>query len=259
LAAYSQATWPNPEPSLQFNVGALGNGLGWLATSMGLAGLVLLAARSRDRHHLAIGLAMLVFSVAYLLLASVAPRHYARNMLPVLPFLAIGAGVVVANGTDWLRTRIRQRFTNRKAMRVVAARGAVILGALLLVEPVVSTSLDTQAVVLKDTRTAAREWILGAIPAGTAIARERWTPQFDPSEFKPITRLRLADMTLAWYEAEGVEYLVTSSFTYDQYVGNPDNPRASAFYRGLFELEEVYVVTANSLWVGPTIRIYRLR
>ena len=64
-----------------------------------------------------------VFIVVYFVLASLPPRYYARNLLPLIPFAAVAGGVAVGTVVEWLG---RQAWVSRLPPRSGVA--IVVLG-----------------------------------------------------------------------------------------------------------------------------------
>jgi hypothetical protein len=125
---------------------------------------------------------------AYLLPVGYATRTSWRDMLPLLPFLAIAAGY----GLDWLLQKmitwqpvIVQRLTRPGFMT------AVLL--LILIWPVTATIQNKYLLLQDDTREIATAWIEANIPAGSNIAVQSYGPAIlDAGEQEEIRRQVLA-------------------------------------------------------------------
>jgi hypothetical protein len=248
--------YPDPrqtQGTLAFNLGALLEGfgplLGWCVAGVGVA---VWRARSDPRMRAAI--AIPAFVLAYLVAVSLPPRHYERNLLPILPYFAIGGGIAAAALVEWARTR---RLGGIARPRL--ASGLVAIGLLAcLVGPGAASGEITSAMRGPDTRLLAREWVLDQVPRGTTIAREVYTPQFGPREYRVRGSYFLHQHTLEGYRSLGVRYLIASSRTYGRFVDMPGAANESAFYHALFALPEVFRVDPEPGRRGPTIRIFRL-
>ena len=69
-----------------------------------------------------------VFIVVYFVLASLPPRYYARNLLPLIPFLAVAGGVAVGVVVEWLGRRAWvSRLPPRSGVAIVVLAVAVSL------------------------------------------------------------------------------------------------------------------------------------
>ncbi len=90
----------------------------------GVAGLVLLTWREWKK-----GLLLLVFPILYYVLVSHFTVRFERNMLPVLPFLALGVGYLLDVAANWVTNRFG---LNRGISHSLAALGALLLIALPL-------------------------------------------------------------------------------------------------------------------------------
>jgi hypothetical protein len=92
------------------------------------------------------------------------------------------------------------------------------------------------------------------------IARlgERETPLLMPDEYRLRPRFYLPERSLDWYRDAGTQVVVSSSYAYGRYLGNPTTPDQDAWYRALFTLPEIFRVEPGPGRPGPTIRIFQL-
>jgi hypothetical protein len=127
-----------------------------------------------------------------------------------------------------------------------------------MIPAVCSDVADARRLRKDDTRSVAYAWIVANLPHNAIIAREQYTPQLAPDQFRLRNHDGLYQRSMAWYRDQHVEYLIASSAIYLRYLGNPDRPFDDAFYRALFALPEVFHVDADGTRPGPTIRIFRL-
>lgn len=241
--------------SLEFNVAALLDGAGLLLLPC-LAGLALMAISAiRDAARRA-WIVVPVFVVVWFAIVSSASLHYERNLVPILPYLAVAGGVAIAAAARWLRERVQQRAapTGRRIGSVVAV---IVLGAILLAATAASVSA-MRVIRTPDTRDVAYAWMLQNLPTRTIIAREASTPQTSLDDFKFRGSYFLWQQDLDWYRSAGVRYLVASSWMYTRFVDDASRPEQSEFYRDLFALPEVFRIDAGDERPGPTIRIFRL-
>jgi len=247
--------FPDPrqtEGSLALNLRALvtgfGPALGWC-----VAGMALAVWNAWKDPKMRAAMTIPAFVVVYLIAASLPPRQYERNLIPVFPYLAIGGGVATATLVGWARDwRVRGRPRPR------LATGLVAIGlAGCLVVPASASAEITAAMRRPDTRLIARAWMLDHVPRGTRIAREVYTPQFG-NEYTRGGSYFLFQHTLEDYRSRGVRYLIASSRTYSRFVDMPGSTEETDFYRALFGLPEVFRVDPGPGRRGPTIRIFRL-
>jgi 4-amino-4-deoxy-L-arabinose transferase-like glycosyltransferase len=234
-------------PSAAFNVRALLDGIGIVAAVTGIVGCVAIVG-GRDRRAWCIP----VFVAIYFVVVSLPATHYERNLLPIVPFLAVAAG-------GWLAGVVhRARGMGRGAPLRLAAGGLVVVVLVSLVPGLVEGVGAGRRLSQTDTRTIAREWMLDNLPHNAVVARELYTPQVTPEEFRLRNHDFLWQRDWSWYRGVKTRYLVTSSLDYARFVGNPDDPAHDAFYRELFALPEVFRVDPGPDRPGPTIRIFEL-
>jgi hypothetical protein len=248
--------FPDPrqtEGTLGFNLGALVVGFGPLLVWC-IAGMAVAAWRSWTDPRMRVAITLPAFILAYLVAVSVPARHYERNLLPILPYLAISGGIATATLLGWARNR---RIGEIARPRVGTGLVAVALLA-CLIGPAAASAEITNAMRRPETRLLARAWMLDHVPEGTTIAREVYTPQFGPREFRVRGSYFLHQHTLDDYRSLGVRYLIASGRTYDRFVDMPGAAKESAFYHALFALPEVFRVDPEPGRRGPTIRIFRL-
>ena len=256
--ASSASIYATPDPrqtqgTIAFNFEALVMTLGPL-TAWSLAGMSLLVARLRRGPDSRGAVAIPMFIVAYFVLASLPARYYARNLLPIIPFVAIAGGIALGTLLEQVRRIVEGR-------RLPSRTGAAIVAVAFVVSlvPSAASSLGVTADLTRpDTRDIARAWMLEHVPPSTVIAREIYTPQFDVAEFEPAGSFFLSDVSLDGYRARGARYLIASSWVFERFVGKSGTPTEDAFYRGLFALPEVFRVDPGRERSGPTIRILRL-
>ena len=237
--------------SFEFHLRALVDGIGAVAFVLGLAGCLLIVI-GRHRRELAIP----AFVLAYLVVISIPATHYERNVLPIVPYLAIAAGLLVSR----LVERVGQRFP-----RIGRIPGSWMAGALAfailavgLAPGYAAAYADGRRLERPDTRTLARDWLLINVPRKSIVAREQYTPQLTPDEYRLRNHDFLWQRNWDWYHDVGVRYLVTSSLQYARFHRNPDAPSQDAFYSELFELPEVFRADPGPDTPGPTIRIFEL-
>jgi len=135
----------------------------------------------------------------------------------------------------------------------------IVIIAIALIPPIADDITAVRRSRAMDTRTIAYAWMLENIPHNAIVAREQYTPQVRPDQFRLRNHNRLYQRNMEWYRQLGVQYIVASSDIYVRYLDNPATPVLSAFYRDLFALPEVFRVDPAGRRNGPTIRIFQLR
>ena len=203
-------------------------------------------------------LIFLSFPIVYFIFVSSFTVRFTRQMTPVLPFLAIWAGIAcdafgrwLTEWPPWIQERTRTTF----GQFVVAPLLSLLLGSYPLYQAAKSAHQRT----LPDTRTAAFEWVRDNIQ-GETIAREWYAPDV---EYLPglrtiqVTSLILRD--LEDYRSEEVAYLIASSSMYGRYFKNPQRyEKQIEEYKKVFMLPLVIEFKKRSGTRGPHIRIFRL-
>ena len=198
---------------------------------------------------------MLSFLIAYYVLISLPTVRFDRNLLPLMPFLAVLAGRAVGWLVDFLTARLRQITIHLRQIPSVAVGLAVIAVA---ATPSFSGAVASDRPLLEpDTRTIALDWIEANIPQGSTIVREEFTPQIPNDKYRvACVGYLLASKPLKWYRSAGFEYVVTSSFQFDRFKGvEPQD----AFYRSLLAEPIVLDLRPKSGQLGPRVVVVKLR
>jgi hypothetical protein len=225
-------------PGLLFNLAALWIGLGPVAAIAAALGLAQ-ALQRRTPEDLVIA----TFPIVWLVLVSIPQVHFARNLLPMVPFLVIAAARAAVHAAGWLAARNRP--------------GPALTGTLLVVPALVLSVVAAVRLLQPDTRSVAYAWAAANLPGGSVVVRESYTPQIrEPftAGFLPAAWVR----SIEWYREHGVDFVILSSDTYLRYISD-GFPVERAAYQRLFGLPSVLDVTPGSGLSGPTIRIVDLR
>jgi 4-amino-4-deoxy-L-arabinose transferase-like glycosyltransferase len=248
---YARGRGNEQSPGVVFNTRALIDGIGPIAAILGSVGCLAIVAGRHRRE-----LALPVFVVLYFVAISIPATHYERNLLPIVPYLGVAAGLLVV--------RSIARLGGLRPLWRRVSNGALVAGLFLVVlvaglaPGAVSAYEDGRRLERPDTRTLALDWILSHVPRNTVVARERYTPQLTSARYRLRNHEFLWERGWTWYQTQGVRYLVTSSTIYGQFYGNPRDAVHDLFYRQLFELPEVFRVDPGPETPGPTIRIFEL-
>ena len=133
-------------------------GLGAPLLAAGVAGLLLMVWREGRR-----GVFVALFPVGYYMLMGTGRTVFARYALPVVPFLCLTAGYLIANMAAAATT-----YLQRPRWRVPAT--AVITAAVLW-PSVLSVIAFDRLIARDDSRVLARRWIEARFPPGTTIAQ----------------------------------------------------------------------------------------
>ena len=211
-----------------------------------VAGWVLLLARDRW-----LCLALSAFALAYYALLAGQTVRFERNLVPLLPLLAIFAGLALAEAVRAVSVAL--------PLAPQRAAGAAVLLALVGGWPLYRTTRYDYLMSQTDTRTTAATWMDRNLPAGATLCQEAYAPPVDSARFVLSNTWALANEPLSAYRGRGCDYLVASSLMYGRYVSQPERyPAKAAFYSELFaSWPLVAKFSGHPLPVhDPVIRVY---
>ncbi len=166
--------------SLWFNVQALRRD----PVLLGGSALSILCLRSPRRREIAV---ILAFTLAYGGLLSVQEVHFARNLLPILPALAMLAGFAAAVGADRLS---RQPAAAR---RVLTAGAGAVLAAGVAGSAVAAAGIPRQ--LAERPRTETLDWLTAHVPAGSRVVVESYGPYLPQDRYRLTSTHFLATQT----------------------------------------------------------------
>ncbi len=201
------------------------------------------------------GFVLLSFPLLYFAFVSSFTVRFERQMMPILPFAAVWAGLACDAAGRWLAERCH-------AWQKPALERCIIPGLVLLVGvwPLLVVLQDSYRFSLPDTRSVASEWIEKNLRRGT-LAREEFTPQMPNL---PASQVRyepwgIAKRGLEAWRAEGVTYLIVSSWLYGLYFTDPEKYHTQVEgYQRIFQLPLVVEFVPGKTHRGPRIGIYAL-
>lgn len=173
---------------------------------------------------------ILVGALAYFVVVAAPKVHFARNLVPLWPLLAL----LAAEGVAYLGSLLLlfgDRFARRSgvfSMLASAARSSgVRIAVLSLVLIAGSLPLVSRTIELDtyrsgpDVRVEASKWIEQHLPAETRIAIEPYSVTLDPQRYQVTYELDgLHTKPLTWYTREGVQYVVASHLFYYRFYGD---------------------------------------
>jgi hypothetical protein len=149
------------------------------------------------------GLLLLAFPALYFLIVSSFIVRFERNMVPVLPFLAIGAAWLVDAGSDWVAWRLGRA---QVWSHTLAAGGTFLLLAL----PVAADISFDIALSRQDTRELAGQWVEDNVARGSKVAIEHYAIPFDYDAYIVEDVIRITEHDQAWYQAQEFDILIVS-------------------------------------------------
>lgn len=216
-------------PGWVFYLKTLRWGIGDLLLMLALGGITMAFIR-RSRYVVF----LLSFPLLYFVVMGRTGHVFARYAMPLLPFLALAAAEFLRTVVSWIRAPGRY-----------ATLLTLVLMLIAVAQPVHSSLRHDVLLTRKDSRTVAKEWIEEHIPEGSSILLEWHTPPLATAT-NPVPFSRrsyriegtsvygLSDHPLDYYEQQGIEYLITSSFISDiRMVLEGEDSAKRAFYQSL--------------------------
>lgn len=277
---YGQGGWLGvmPESNAGFYAGKLLWSFGWPAVIAGLSGLALLGLRARTRGRLARLLWLAPFPVVFLALVASMNMVVKRNLDPVLPILAVYLGAGMAS---WLELAAGRAVGGapapassspapvssspwRSRSRTAWRWAAPVLAIACLWPPAGLTARQTAGYVMASTREEAAAWIGAHLPAGAAIVKESYTPDFPPGRFAVSHERFAGRIPIDELRSPENDYLLLSSAAYSRFRDPgalfTDNQRQLAgrydeIFR-TFPLVKEWI--PDELQLGPVLRLYRI-
>lgn len=224
------------------------------AVLLGLTGVAGLEPRSRRRL-----LWLLPFPAAYLLLMVTMRIAVARNLLPLLPALAVllGAGAAGWVGLAGRSERLRRLVPSRTATALVLV--------LCLTLPAWRATKWTIRFARPTTRDVASEWIEENLPPGSALVQEVYTPIIRPKYLYPSAHPRfVVRLTPEQIRDPKFDFIFLASGAYQRFfrTDDLDTPYGAAVaerYEEIFQTFELVAEwTPDPLQAGPVLRLYEL-
>lgn len=149
------------------------------------------------------GVVLVAFPAMYATLISVQTTHYPRFIIPLVPFLAVGAGMFLPVAVESLAKRWGRVLAK-------ANHGLTMLVMLVGVIPLVASVKSSVLLAGPDVRTLAFEWVNLNIPAEARIALDPTGPPLAPSSHKIYKTWNLAQHSPSWYIEQKIDYLIIS-------------------------------------------------
>jgi 4-amino-4-deoxy-L-arabinose transferase-like glycosyltransferase len=234
---------------LYYLKGFAGDGLLSLAASF--AGMAILLRKfSRE------SVLVLSFPVVFFAVVSSFKVSFIRNLIPVLPFLALFAAVAVDAVSRWGASLLGK-------IRGVRPTVAVLLVLICVRYPATLSLKSAVRYTRTDTRLIAADWINKHLPPGAFLACEKYVPAFDSSRFLSCPVRYAYRHSPEYYREAGFDYLVLNSFAYQRfYDRSEENEEPIAGYDALWRSPELRLVREfqpDGLTPGPVIRIMEVK
>jgi 4-amino-4-deoxy-L-arabinose transferase-like glycosyltransferase len=183
-------------------------GLGPLVALAALVGIAVILLR-RDRA----GLVVLAFVALHVGLLLNWPQHFWRNLMPVIPPLALCAGigiVTAAAGLAALVRRVCRLPLESRAVALVSSVSVLVLTAGVLSMPFADSITMDQFNATTDARMRAADYMRNDLPPNAKIAAELNPTQWIGSS-AVTTVPSLTEHPAAWYRSHGFQYLVANA------------------------------------------------
>jgi 4-amino-4-deoxy-L-arabinose transferase-like glycosyltransferase len=217
-----------------------------------LAGIGLLIA---VLHHRAADVVLLSFPLAYYIAMSQYIVIFPRNLLPMLPFVAILAALPL----DWVWGEL-----GRRAWRVPqrALASALVVVALISVAlPAYAAFQNDTKNSIPDTRAEASAWLNSNAPPGAKLWLEPFSLLLPADRYVIQGGDGVIGHDIGWYAQQRFDYLVVSEGYYGKFLADPQQYKDEAVgYSNWFKTAAPYLAAEfprSEERPGPGLRIYR--
>jgi 4-amino-4-deoxy-L-arabinose transferase-like glycosyltransferase len=222
------------------------NGFGLTLIPLVLLGTVTAAAKSLRGNPWM--LLLLLFPLLYFLMIGRYPVRFDRQLIPLLPSLALIGAVWIPP----LLSRIRLTQPGTQAASII------VLLALMSWPAAQAVELNVE-LGKTDTRYPALTWTKQNLPEETTIAHEHYTPPLEDATVESIQIWSAYEQPIDWFEENSIDYLMISSHIYQRYLDEPDRyPEAAAFYSALISKPAEVRFESSSEHAGPDIYVFRI-
>ena len=166
------------------------------------------------------GLLLLAFPALYFVMVSRFVVRFERNMVPLLPFLALGGAWLLDSLVTWLARRLGEASSEQQTI----LPRCLLLAAccLILVLPMAASVAFDINLSKTDHREIAGEWLMDNVEWGDKIAIEHYSIPFDHTEYWVEDVMRISDHDLNWYEQQEFDILVISDGVWPVLREQPD-------------------------------------
>lgn len=234
------------------------SGYGILPAIFALIGLIWLLVKDYWK-----ALLIIIFPFTLILFLGLYKTFFPRNIVAVIPFLAILTGVAVYNMAKIISEKTGLFSTGKNY-------SSSLIIVIVLITMIVSYSSSYKSfevlrrATLSDTTWIATKWFLENYKTNLKIAREAYTPPLEEysGNYQVINMGYGGKIVSPQYEnvVESVDYVLLSSRMYDRYINNPSRyPEVAKWYNGFFEkhvLVKEFMPDGKTTG-GHTIRIYK--
>jgi 4-amino-4-deoxy-L-arabinose transferase-like glycosyltransferase len=193
-------------------------------------------------------LLLLIFPIIYYAFISRYPVRFDRQLMPILPFLAL----LGAWWLPWLRSRIQ---SYGRTAPIVAGICALVL----VLIPLVQAAQWNIELGRTDTRYPALDWVRENVEPDAVIAHEHYTPPLADAGFRAELIWSTYEQPADWFDEYSVEYLMISSYIYQRYLDEPGRyPSQAAFYDALLSRPTRAAFAPDGDHSGPEIYVFHI-
>jgi 4-amino-4-deoxy-L-arabinose transferase-like glycosyltransferase len=151
------------------------------------------------------GVVVTAFPAIYATSIVLQTSRYSRHLIPLIPFLVLGAGMFLVTAAEWLARRLPTTVTPPRLPFVLAG-----LVALIAIVPLGVTIKTSALLAGQDIRTLALEWYNANIPPQAKVAADWTGPSFTTGRHNVWRTWDLAEHNADWYVEQQFAYLVIS-------------------------------------------------
>lgn len=228
------------------------DGIGVIPLMLSFAGLLILLVTDKWK-----GIFIAIFPLVFFLFIGRYKVYFPRNLLPLIPFLAIFAGVTVGMAYRWFHQSGHLVLPWIKNALFSAFIIVVSYGMFMQAEKSVEY---IQVLTLPNTQIIAGKWIEENLPAGSKIGLDFYTPRPDRRKYN-ITISGVGGLGRHKKLLEQFHYVVASSGDYERFFNAPTAYKKEVtVYNYIFKryilLKEFKPEHLRSF--GPVIRIYKV-
>jgi 4-amino-4-deoxy-L-arabinose transferase-like glycosyltransferase len=162
------------------------------------------------------GLLIISFPAIYFLMIARFVVRFERNLVPIIPFLALGGAWVLDVLANWLERRLKRGDLLSHGL---AAVGAILLLALPLLA---SVSFD-RTISQVDHREMAGRWVEENVEPESQIAIEHYAIPFDYDQYHVEDVLRITNYDMDWYKEQGYNVLIVSDGVWEILRARPEH------------------------------------
>jgi 4-amino-4-deoxy-L-arabinose transferase-like glycosyltransferase len=239
------------EPGWSIYLKHLRGALGWPALILAFAGLIIAGARAIAGPGRVRWVQLVTFTTAYFAVMAGSYQIYGRYLLPLFPMFSLMAAIATIRVVGVLR---RSSWPGR----VVLPAAAAVVAGLVAVPAMTAVEFD-RGLGRVTTIDLAYRWIEAHVPAGSKVVIERRVLLLPEPRYASVNLPSLVGRSYEDYAAEGVDYLLSSSFE-EAFASPREHRELYVAYRHLFDRAEMVASFHRSTDVdGPALAIFRIR